>query len=217
MKKTKFKSKIFTVFALALLVGIALSFGALAASEADDATAKEAAEELILKEADENGLDVEINFFEKLYTAVTDYISEILCVLAFGGSFLIAVLYKKGLLPLLKGALGAINTAVGRIKEVTESRVAADAEKTAEITEALCKAQALIEAQSDTLEALEKRLDSLSTDKSEREKLRLILESEVELLYDIFMSSGLPEYQKDAVAKRLKAISSFVKEDKEEA
>ena len=66
MKKTKFKSKIFTVFALALLVGIALSFGALAASEADDATAKEAAEELILKEADENGADVEINFFEKL-------------------------------------------------------------------------------------------------------------------------------------------------------
>lgn len=217
MKKTKFKSKIFTVFALALLVGIALSFGALAASEADDATAKEAAEELILKEADENGADVEINFFEKLYTAVTDYISEILCVLAFGGSFLIAVLYKKGLLPLLKGALAAINTAVGRIKEVTESSAAADTEKTAEITEALCKAEALIEAQSDTLEALEKRLDSLSTDKSEREKLRLILESEVELLYNIFMSSGLPEYQKDAVAKRLKAISSFVKEDKEEA
>ena len=217
MKKTKFKSKIFTVFTLALLVGIALSFGALAASEADDATVKEPAEELIPIEADENGLDVEINFFEKLYTAVTDYISEILCVLAFGGSFLIAVLYKKGLLPLLKGALGAINTAVGRIKEVTESSAAADTEKTAEITEALCKAKALIEAQSDTLEALEKRLDSLSTDKSEREKLRLILESEVELLYDIFMSSGLPEYQKDAVAKRLKAISSFVKEDKEEA
>ena len=217
MKKTKFKSKIFTVFALALLVGIALSFGALAASETDDATAKEDAEELILKEADENGADVEINFFEKLYTAVTDYISEILCVLAFGGSLLIAVLYKKGLLPLLKGALGAINTAVGRIKEVTESSAAADAEKTVEITEALSKAEALIEAQSNTLEALEKRLDSLSTDKSEREKLRLILESEVELLYDIFMSSGLPEYQKDAVAKRLKAISSFVKEDKEEA
>ena len=58
MKKTKFKSKIFTVFTLALLVGIALSFGALAASEADDATVKEPAVELIPIEADENGLDV---------------------------------------------------------------------------------------------------------------------------------------------------------------
>ena len=159
----------------------------------------------------------EVNFFEKLYDAVTDYISEILCVLAFGGSFLIAVLYKKGLLPLLKGALGAINSAVGKIKDATENSAIADTEKTAKITEALDRAQSLIEAQTRSLEDVEKRLDALSQDKSEREKMKLILECEVELLYDIFMSSALPEYQKDAVAKRLKAISSIVKEEKEEA
>ena len=231
----KFAKKIFTVLAAVVLLCCTLSVGTLAASDvntepyaeitATGIAAAEASE--IINVPANNGTtedlaaqkseDAEINFFEKLYDAVRDYISEILCVLAFGGSFLIAVLYKKGLLPLLKSALSAINAAVGKIKEATEKGANADAEKTAKITQALDKAYGLIEAQSDTLEALEKRLDSLSTDKSEREKLRLILECEVELLYDIFMSSGLPEYQKDAVAKRLKAIESLVKEEKEEA
>ena len=235
MRKTKFAKKIFTVLAAVVLLCCTLSVGTLAASDvntepyaeitATGIAAAEASEIITVPvndgTAEDNAAPTaeerDVNFFEKLYDAVRDYISEILCVLAFGGSFLIAVLYKKGLLPLLKSALSAINAAVGKIKEATEKGANADAEKTAKITQALDKAYGLIEAQSDTLEALEKRLDSLSTDKSEREKLRLILECEVELLYDIFMSSGLPEYQKDAVAKRLKAIESLVKEEKEEA
>ncbi|MBR5242236.1 MAG: hypothetical protein IKV20_03765, partial [Clostridia bacterium] len=85
---------------------------------------------------------------------------------------------------------------------------------TAKITEALDRAHALIEAQTRSLEVVERRLDALSTDKTDRERMKLILECEVELLYDIFMSSALPEYQKDAVAKRLKSISSLIKEEK---
>lgn len=220
MKKTNFAKKFFTVLAVALLIVGALSVGTLAAFEDDTSHYEVSAESEATADADIAGAlaeSTEVNFFEKLYDAVTDYISEILCVLAFGGSFLIAVLYKKGLLPLLKGALGAINSAVGKIKDATENSAIADTEKTAKITEALDRAQSLIEAQTRSLEDVEKRLDSLSQDKSEREKMKLILECEVELLYDIFMSSALPEYQKDAVAKRLKAISSLVKEEKEEA
>lgn len=220
MKKTNFAKKFFTVFAVALLIVGALSVGSLAAFEDDTSRYEVSAESEATADADNAGAlaeSTEVNFFEKLYDAVTDYISEILCVLAFGGSFLIAVLYKKGLLPLLKGALGAINSAVGKIKDATENSAIADTEKTAKITEALDRAQSLIEAQTRSLLDVEKRLDALSQDKSEREKMKLVLECEVELLYDIFMSSALPEYQKDAVAKRLKAISSLVKEEKEEA
>lgn len=220
MKKTNFAKKFFTVLAVALLIVGALSVGTLAAFEDDTSHYEVSAESEATADADIAGAlaeSTEVNFFEKLYDAVTDYISEILCVLAFGGSFLIAVLYKKGLLPLLKGALGAINSAVGRIKDATENSAIADTEKTAKITEALDRAHTLIEAQTRSLEDVEKRLDALSQDKSEREKMQMILECEVELLYDIFMSSALPEYQKDAVAKRLKAISSLVKEEKEEA
>ena len=220
MKKTNFAKKIFTVLAVALLIVGALSVGTLAAFEGDTSHYEVSAESEATADADIAGAlaeSTEVNFFEKLYDAVTDYISEILCVLAFGGSFLIAVLYKKGLLPLLKGALGAINSAVGKIKDATENSAIADTEKTAKITEALDRAQSLIETQTRSLEDVEKRLDALSQDKSEREKMKLILECEVELLYDIFMSSALPEYQKDAVAKRLKAINYLVKEEKEEA
>ena len=67
------------------------------------------------------------------------------------------------------------------------------------------------------LDEVEKRLEALAYDKSERDKMKLILESEVELLYDIFMSSGLPEYQKDTVAKRLKAIGAIITEGVKEA
>ena len=225
MKKTKFKKKIFAALAAALLIFGSLSVGTLAAFDEDASSYGvnvESEADTVIADVKTNVDDdsavkaeaTEVNFFERLYDAVTDYISEILCVLAFGGSFLIAVLYKKGLLPLLKGALSAISSAVGKIKDATEESAISDAEKTAKITEALDRAHALIEAQTRSLEVVERRLDALSTDKTDRERMKLILECEVELLYDIFMSSALPEYQKDAVAKRLKSISSLIKEEK---
>lgn len=157
-----------------------------------------------------------VNFFEKLYLTLSDYVSEIFCLLAFVGSFLIALLYKKGLVPLVKGALGAIGGTVNKIKDVTESHAESQMGITAGLTEALDRAYTLIEGQGALLVDVQKRLDELSGDKNEKEKIKIVLESEVELLYDIFMSSALPEYQKDAVAKRLKAIRAVIKEDEAE-
>ena len=237
MKRTNFIKNLLTAFLAAfLLIGV-LSVGTLAAfegedmqnevcveGEANDSLNGTASGEVVpdVKSDKDSVADIKtdgikVNFFERLYSAVADYISEILCVLAFLGSFLIAVLYKKGLLPLIKGALGAINSAVGRIKDATERCEITESEKSAKITESLERAYSLIEGQTRMLDEVEKRLDALAYDKSERDKMKLILESEVELLYDIFMSSGLPEYQKDTVAKRLKAIGAIITEGVKEA
>ncbi|MBR5242299.1 MAG: hypothetical protein IKV20_04085, partial [Clostridia bacterium] len=142
MKKTKFAKNFFTVLMVALLIFGSLSVGTLAAFDENASSYGVDAEskaDTVIADVKTNADDVgdaeaeatEVNFFERLYDAVTDYISEILCVLAFGGSFIIAVLYKKGLLPLLKGALSAISSAVGKIKDTAEESAISDAEKTA--------------------------------------------------------------------------------------
>ena len=221
MKKNKLKAKLFAIiFSAALLLSF-VSLNTLAASKDNCATdtqiCVEQAENTDTNETDIQGDDAEVNFFEKLYCSISDYISEILCVLAFGGSFLIAVLYKKGLLPLLKSALSALSTAVGKIKDTTEKSATRQEAESKRITDALSRAYELIEGLSKMIGNVEERLDGLCKDDSEREKMKIILKSEVELLYDIFMSSALPEYQKDSVAKRLKTISSAINEEGEEA
>lgn len=214
MKKTNFLTKLFAVILCAVLFISIGTLGALAASEDNGAQDERTA---VIEDTAKGVEDESGNVFEGLYRIVADYISEILCILAFAGSFLIAVLYKKGLVPLLKSALSGLSTAVGRIKDATENAATIQAASSEQVGEALNRAYDLIEGQRRIIEAVEKRLDELSENESERKRMRIILEEEVELLYDIFMSSSLPEYQKEAVAKRLKVIASGIKKDGEEA
>ena len=157
-------------------------------------------------EKTENGESAEQkSFFEKLYDSVTDYLGEILCALAFGASCLIAVAYKKGLLPLLSGALGKLSGAVGSIKESTDGIKTVASGAIDKIGERLKSAEELIFKQSAYLEDIKARLDEEGR-RSELDTIKTALEGELELLYDIFMSSSLPEYQKTNVARRLSEI-----------
>ena len=46
-------------------------------------------------------------------------------------------------------------------------------------------------------------------------ELRLILNSQIELLYEIFMSSSLPTYQKDAVGARFAEMKRALEKETE--
>ena len=157
-----------------------------------------------------DGLDESTNVFEIAFDWLTAHLSEVLSALTFIGSFVLAFTYKKGLLPKLSGALTQIGGSVSTLTRETEkSLVSIGSEfdfvkKRAEETEKLCLSL------SDKLVGLADRLDSLGESKSESDKFKLIMSSQVDMLYEIFMQSALPQYAKDSVGEKIAAMKAEI-------
>lgn len=164
------------------------------------ASADEGAEEITKEQSEEN-------LFSKVYEEVASYASEILCGLTLVGSLTLAVAYKKGLLPLVEKSLLAIGNAVSGIKESTKESAEAGSRLKDNIEKRLTVASETLEALADKIGSLDKALSaSLEGDAKSRleaKELRLVVDAQIDMLYDIFMSSALPQYQKDAVGERI--------------
>ena len=69
-------------------------------------------------------------------------------------------------------------------------------------------------------EELTRELDVCIKDESEarREKkqLRLLADAQIDMLYNVFMSSALPQYQKDAVGERIAKMKEAIAENERE-
>lgn len=187
--KNKLKYLIALVLTTALFTGFAVY-----------ASADEGAEEITKEQSEEN-------LFSKVYEEVASYASEILCGLTLVGSLTLAVAYKKGLLPLVEKSLLAIGNAVSGIKESTKESAEAGSRLKDNIEKRLTVASETLEALADKIGSLDKALSaSLEGDAKSRleaKELRLVVDTQIDMLYDIFMSSALPQYQKDAVGERI--------------
>ena len=187
--KNKLKYLIALVLTTALFIGFAVH-----------ASADEGAEEITKEQSEDN-------LFSKVYEEVASYASEILCGLTLVGSLTLAVAYKKGLLPLVEKSLLAIGNAVSGIKESTKESAEAGSRLKDNIEKRLTVASETLEALADKIGSLDKALSaSLEGDAKSRleaKELRLVVDTQIDMLYDIFMSSALPQYQKDAVGERI--------------
>ena len=147
-----------------------------------------------------------VTVFEEVYELALRHSDKILSALAFVSSLILAFIYRKGVLPLIKGGLNAIGTTVDKLKEETE--------KASEVSEkSIIAAKAKLEAAEGSMAALTEKLalleEELSSLREEEAKLgdvKLVLESQTELLYEIFMSSSIPAYLKESVGERVLAM-----------
>lgn len=151
--------------------------------------------------------ETESNFFSKVYEEVTAYTSEILCTLTLAGSLTLAFAYKKGLLPLVEKSLLAIGNAVSGIKESTGKNAEASATLIATVEKQLSATSALLTSLAEKVSSLDKALGASLENESEArleaKELRLVVDAQIDMLYDVFMFSALPQYQKDAVGERI--------------
>ena len=197
--KNKFKYLLITVLVIALFATAGIS---AAAEEIDT----DAAIETEAVEAAEESTE-EYNFFTEVYEDLSYYASEILCALTLAGSLTLAVAYKKGLLPLLEGSLVSIGNAVTKMRENAKESAEKNSELTASIEHKLESATKVIDTLTERIEALGTAVEeSLSADKDvrrEKQQLRTVMAAQIDMLYDIFMSASLPQYQKDAVGERI--------------
>ena len=143
------------------------------------------------------------NFFEVLYKELLNHSDKLLAALAFLGSLFVAFAYKKGLIPIIKASLGALGAAVSSLKDESER---ASAEASAAITSAsekLGAAETVINALGERLDSIEKQLDEASCKQLKGESIYAVIRAQVDMLYEVFMSSSLPAYQKESVGERV--------------
>ena len=160
---------------------------------------------------------VEKNIFSTVYEEITSHATEILCAMTFAGSLILAFAYKKGLMPLLKGSLISIGNSISKIKDDTTENAERNAKLGESIEVGLESAMAtlgiLTKKISELDLALNERLASEDDASREKEEFKLILTSQIDMLYDIFMTSALPQYQKDAVGERVAKMKGAISEN----
>ncbi len=152
-----------------------------------------------LPDVSEEGGEFENNIFEEIYSAAEANADKIFSILAFIGTLVVGVGYKSGLLPLLRDALSKLKSAIDGVKADGEMSKAMTESKMSEIS-------SFVKESNEKLKGIEERLCNYEMSMEERESMRLILASQVDMLYAIFMSSALPQYQKDEIGTRIQEM-----------
>lgn len=141
--------------------------------------------------------------FDALYEAFIDNADKIFSVLSFLGSVVVVVAYKKGLIPVLNSGLRSIRKSSDELKKKSEENILS-AQKTLNM---LTSRLAGYENSADTLyksvEELRERLESREESYKREADLKEILLAEIDMLYEIFINSSLPQYSKDTVSERI--------------
>ena len=154
--------------------------------------------------------DVE-SIFAEIYTALCDNADEIFSILSFIGTLIVGFAYKKGLIPLLSGAVKRIGDSVEKLREDEASNLASSNERIEDIKNQVVLLDEAVNSLSENLSELGGRLESKKESQSERENMRLILTEQIEMLYDIFMASSLPQFEKEAVGERINKMKEALR------
>lgn len=166
--------------------------------------------------AEPDATENDATVFDKIYTEVGEYASEILCAMAFTGSVILAFAYKKGLLPIVKGSLVSIGNAVGKMKDSVSRSTEMGEELSKNLAGGLENAALVLDTLAEKIDTLEHTLTEklVCEDERTREKeaLGVILTAQIDMLYDVFMCSALPQYQKDAIGERIATMKGALKE-----
>jgi len=143
------------------------------------------------------------NAFDSAFAVITEHSTEIFSALAFFGSMLVALVYKKGLSPLLSRAVDKIGGEIEKVKN--------DSDKVSEEqTQAICRIEEKNSIMNDRLTELSDRIERLSSGICSEEELLdtakravVVISSQIDMLYDVFMSSSLPQYQKELMGEKV--------------
>ena len=143
----------------------------------------------------------EANAFAQLYEFSVANADKIFSLLAFLGALILTVAYKKGLFPFVEKALLSLTAAVKSLREENALGEEKNIEFIKSLDEKLALSEKTLENALIKLSTLENELKNSAEACSKTEEFRSVLLAEVEMIYDIFISSSLPQYQKDKVGE----------------
>lgn len=161
---------------------------------------------------DTNAEDVSPNIFETVYREAARHADKILSLLAFITSLAVALGYKKTLMPVIKVALSKLSSSVIKSAEDTEKRCEEAEMRLRETRESFEEAKAIFKSLSDRFDALCLKLDEANKIKKTNGDIKILMNSQIDMLYEVFISSSLPIYQKEAVGARISEMKRIIAE-----
>lgn len=155
------------------------------------------------------------NPFAALFETFGNHASEVFAAVSAFLSLTVFWLFRRGLLPLLRGGLNALSGVAEKMHKESETS-SENLGKTADsVNRSLLMNAESITAMQKMLEGFSEKLNALSVSREEREAMRCILLSQVDMLSEIFLSSALPEYRKELVGEKLTAMRRALGEEKD--
>jgi len=148
------------------------------------------------------------SIFAKVYEKISSYSAEILCTLTLIASLVVVFFYKKGLIPMLKNGIGVLCGTVKTLKDEASVQGENLNAFTETLNGKLALASGMLEKATASLDEVTKRLEGTEAMKHDTDTLKCVLLSEIDMLYDIFMSASLPQYEKDRIGERVGAMKA---------
>ncbi|MBP3401806.1 MAG: hypothetical protein J6K85_01975 [Clostridia bacterium] len=190
MKRNKKITKIFIALSLAIVLLFAGVIG-VSANEAAEIAGEVVAE------------DEEANIFAQIYSVAEENADKIFSALAFIGTLIVGAMYKSGLLPLLSDALGKLRGALDGIKSENERYESIVGAKISDIGNSVKSIEESIGKTNGEIARIESSLATYERALAERECMKIILSSQIDMLYSIFMASSLPQFEKEEIGNKI--------------
>ena len=230
--KLNFKKKIiplliaitiaFSVFSLSVFANEAVvpdeAEDVLSEKEISDGTSETSSQNDAYSETDalaQEGSDrdeSEANFVSALLYDFKDNLPEILSALSLVCSIILMFVYKNGFIPMVKEGVSALSSKVKSISDEAD-KMASDGTCTMEaLRAALATSEAKLESMESSLGKLCEELCCLKDLEAKTVASEQALTLEAEMLYELFMSSALPQYEKDRVGEKIAAIKLAIAE-----
>ena len=95
---------------------------------------------------------------------------------------------------------------MGKLKEESEKASEISAKSFSEAKDKLEITEKALSELTDKLVILENELKDAKDEQTKANDVKLVLETQTELLYEIFMSSSIPLYLKESVGEKINAI-----------
>lgn len=190
MKRNKKITKIFIALSLAIVLLFAGVIG-VSANEAAEIAGEVVAE------------DEEANIFAQIYSVAEENADKIFSALAFIGTLIVGAMYKSGLLPLLSDALGKLRGTLDGIKSENERYESIVGAKISDIGNSVKSIEESIGKTNGEIARIESSLATYERALAERESMKIILSSQIDMLYSIFMASSLPQFEKEEIGNKI--------------
>lgn len=198
--------KLFAIIFAFVFVFTALSINAFAENETDG-DSQIFSEEAVSPDADGEATS---NIFEIIYRAGMKHSDKILSLLAFITSLILALSYKKSLIPIVRGTLSKLAASVNKISEDAENKAEQARMSLNEAKASFEESKALFQATVNMFDSLYIKLDEASNLHKINRDVKILMESQIDMLYEVFISSSLPVYQKEAVGERITEMKKLI-------
>ncbi len=137
------------------------------------------------------------------FMLITDNSDKIFSVLAFISSLIVVFAYKRGLIPLINKGLTAIKKSTDNFESKAQDSLLKTENSISFLLDKFACCENTIERVSTNLEELTEKLGSLENESNERALLKTVILSQIDMLYEIFMQSGIPQYAKDSLGEKV--------------